>query len=259
MPIEHKFLQTNWPNGFQTHNAILDVTPGYEPEVLFIGTFNHGWAWNPAEFFYRRNYFWSIFGCLANNNPNLFNDHIIPELANVWDYCSRFKISFADIVRGTNRFADTDQNQLAQLVVVTSPNLNAPYTWNTYSDAQLNFLGTRNCLSDNVCNIVSYLKAKTSITQVYFTWKLNNSWLSTLANQIVNADYERQIGFTCILSPSGNGFGTLIPGYPTKIKSIMHAWLWVNNPAGNPVYIREGFSHLNHAWLNAANVNPFLF
>ncbi len=53
--ILHKFLNTPqeiWNNGFTTKDAILQ-TP-YFPKVLFIGTFNHGWIWNTADFFYGR-------------------------------------------------------------------------------------------------------------------------------------------------------------------------------------------------------------
>lgn len=259
MPINHKFLQTNFGNGFETHNAILDVTPDYQPDVLFIGTFNHGWEWNPAEFFYGRTYFWPIFGNLANNNPNQFGNNDWPGLENIWEYCAQFKISFADIVKGTNRFAITQQNELMELVEVTSNNLDVPYIWKGYSDNQLNFLGGSNCLSDNVCHIIEYLQKTPSITRIYFTWKLDNSWLSLLAHQIVNTDFDRQISFESILSPSGNGFGNLIPGYPSKIKSIMHSWVWVNHPNANPEYPREGFSYFNHEWLEIAGVQIGLF
>ena len=40
MSITHRFLEHDFGNSFATHNAILDTTPDYEPEVLFIGTYN---------------------------------------------------------------------------------------------------------------------------------------------------------------------------------------------------------------------------
>jgi len=51
MPVNHRFLEHDFGNGFQTHNAILDKTP-YEPEVLFVGTFNPDVPTNPSDFFY---------------------------------------------------------------------------------------------------------------------------------------------------------------------------------------------------------------
>ena len=50
MPILHKFQNHDWKNSFWTENSILK-TDHYKPEVLFIGTFNHGWKCNPSDFF----------------------------------------------------------------------------------------------------------------------------------------------------------------------------------------------------------------
>ena len=50
MSIYHKFQEQDFGNSFQTHNSILDKV-SYDPEVIFIGTFNHGWSWNQADFF----------------------------------------------------------------------------------------------------------------------------------------------------------------------------------------------------------------
>lgn len=57
--MQHKFLNYNFENGYQTHNSILDTTP-YKPEVIFIGTFNHGWDWNQSDFFYGRGMYLSL-------------------------------------------------------------------------------------------------------------------------------------------------------------------------------------------------------
>ncbi len=52
MSIQHKFYQTSFGNGFETHNAILDITP-YKPEVMIVGTFNPDTPnANYADFFY---------------------------------------------------------------------------------------------------------------------------------------------------------------------------------------------------------------
>ena len=50
MSIQYKFYQTNFGNGFQTHNAILDITP-YKPEVIVVGSFNPNTPSNFADFF----------------------------------------------------------------------------------------------------------------------------------------------------------------------------------------------------------------
>jgi hypothetical protein len=64
MPFLHKYQQHNFDNGFQTHNSILDTVP-YEPEVIFIGTYNHSWSWNHSDFYYGRGmYMWTSLGNL---------------------------------------------------------------------------------------------------------------------------------------------------------------------------------------------------
>jgi hypothetical protein len=68
MPIRHKFYQTNFGNGYATHNAILDTTP-YKPEVMIVGTFNPDTPNNNfADFFYGRNFFWTAFKNLFVHN-----------------------------------------------------------------------------------------------------------------------------------------------------------------------------------------------
>jgi hypothetical protein len=70
MPILDKYQQCDFLNGFQTHDSILDRAP-YGPEVIFIGTFNHGWAWNSSDFYFGRNmYMWTVLSNLFNYNKN---------------------------------------------------------------------------------------------------------------------------------------------------------------------------------------------
>lgn len=70
MPLIHKFQENNFGNGFQSHNSILD-TVNYYPEVIFIGTFNHGWKWNNADFYYGRGmYMWTAMANLFLYNSN---------------------------------------------------------------------------------------------------------------------------------------------------------------------------------------------
>src|SRR5689334_2487353 len=107
MPILHTFInsQPQWNNGFDTKDAILFKTP-YEPEVIFIGTFNHGWPWNNADFFYGRGmYMWTIMANFFIHNSNVLVDRRIPppgngvpSLSQIFQICKDGKITFADIV-----------------------------------------------------------------------------------------------------------------------------------------------------------------
>src|SRR5947209_2470415 len=110
MSIFHKNIQSNWKNGFATHNAILDMTL-YNPEILFIGTFNPGTENdNFSDFFYGRNYFWTAFkNYFIHNkiqinkrrmptNGRKSNSILDPEIAEIFTICTRLKLSFADLI-----------------------------------------------------------------------------------------------------------------------------------------------------------------
>ena len=82
---------------FHTISAILNVTH-YEPKTLIIGTYNDGNnPTNTADFFYGRNYFWTIISNLANN-ANLLHQkrkHTnLPDLHQVLELCEVFQFTF---------------------------------------------------------------------------------------------------------------------------------------------------------------------
>ena len=66
MPFTHKYQNFDFKNGFQTHDSILTIVP-YKPEVIFIGTYNHGWSWNLSDFF-----LWSRNVYVASNGEFIF-------------------------------------------------------------------------------------------------------------------------------------------------------------------------------------------
>ena len=115
MSINHKFKNYNFSNGFFTENSILN-TP-YDPEVLFIGTFNHGWEWNIADFFYGRDmYMWPILANFFLYNKNYLTKprngkNNNPSLNEIFKICDLSKISFADIVSGTKSSVKIIQNK----------------------------------------------------------------------------------------------------------------------------------------------------
>lgn len=249
MPITHKFLNHTFQNGFETNDAILSNIP-YQPEVIFIGTFNHGWEWNNADFYYGRGmYMWCILSNLFTyNNNTLLNPRVgnnDPTIVQIFEICENAKITFADIVKGTANNVLTEQIGNSILV-------NDEYYWNTYSDGQLEKMAGNGWLDDNVPAIISYINATPSIKHVYFTFK-SGIWLIEKKSQIVN---NINIDDVCsIISPSGNGFGNLLPGYPTRAESIAHSWIWNGLPNLNPIN-RDGYGHLNHDWLRQNGVEP---
>jgi hypothetical protein len=166
--MPHIFLHCphfNGDNRFQTHSAILDVTP-YKPQVLILGTYNDGNnVGNNADFFYGRNYFWPVISNLSNNANILTQrrDRVglppgNPVLAQILNLSEQFKLTFADIISD---------------VTIPLPN---------HNDNHLNgALGNNNAISNHQ-SIIEYINRTLSITHVYSTTKfngqfyLNNTW-----------------------------------------------------------------------------------
>jgi hypothetical protein len=118
MAIEHKLINYNWGNGFKTTNTILN-TP-YEPQVMIIGTFNHGWNWNQADFFYGRGlYMWTVLANIFIYNQNCLSkqrtiNNVEPSFEQLFTICKKGKLTFADIVLKTKPQVKIEQkkNQL---------------------------------------------------------------------------------------------------------------------------------------------------
>ncbi len=239
MPIRHRFENkppdapaNAWPQGYATTNAILSSTP-YEPEVIIIGSFNHGWPWNDADFFYGRGmYMWTVMANLflhnnnvliARRNPSPGNN--APSLTQIFEICKRGKLCFADVVLGINAAIPAVENAAAQSFLV-----NGIYNWNDYKDGHLNHMGNLGWLDDNVQNIIQFIQDTPSIKHIYFTFATGGAWLVGLKNAVIAAFPNHQAD--SIISPTGNGFGTNLPGYPNRASSIAHHWVW--NNAGHP-------------------------
>ncbi len=255
MPILHKFHQTNWNNRFQTHNAILDVTP-YEPEVIFIGSFNHGWPWNTADFFYGRGmYMWTTLANLFLYNANILAQRRTPPPGNnnptlnqIFEVCMKGRITFADIVLGTKVNVPTKINLGDKSVLV-----NNQYLWKSYKDSSLDFMGRNQWLYDNVENIITYINLTPTIKHIYFTFK-SGTWLVNKMNLIIGG--TAPIPSCSIFTPTGSGFGNNLPvPFNNRAWSLAHCWVW-NTLAGAVLINKMGYCHLNHQWLISHGVNP---
>ncbi len=255
MPTYHKFLNTNfdalYPNTsakeFQTHSAILDVTP-YKPEVLIIGTFNPDIPNNPADFFYGRNYFWRIFENLSNNNNALNGRRILangiiraPNIGRIFELCTQFKLSFADLIQSVNGVV------------------------NNYEDNLLDGYVGGGLAVNNVNEIAKYICENKSIKHVYFTRKyaneVQNIWGLWQDVQELVKQCRKDVQFGSIFTPSGQG------GVPNfiglhKAATIARYWIWVNaipNIHPQPFPNQNGYAHLNHLWLQSCNVNIIIY
>lgn len=264
MSVLHKYQQYDFQNGFQTHNSILDIVP-YEPEVLFIGTFNHGWSWNNSDFFYGRNmYMWTALGNLFEYDRN----HLIsprtknnpqPSLEQLFEICKKGKIVFADIVKGLREDIPVIEDIKEKYILI-----NNEYKWSSriikgstvgeYSDTHLEGIAKLGWLDDNVNSIINFVNETTTIKHIYFTFK-SGSWLVTKLNTICNG-IRKDVSFCSIFTPTAKGFGNLLePPFNTRAWGLTHCWVWNGINHKYPIK-RPGYGHLDHEWLIRNRVNP---
>ena len=166
--IKHKFIEHDFQNQLYTENAILK-SKKYSPEVLFIGTSNHGWDWNQSDFFYGRDmYFWT---CLANlflygrnkllKKRNIYND--CPKLVDIFKICCDYRISFADIVLRTNESANFEVFVEKKMII-----FDGNYVWKGYKDINLDFLGSKGYLDVNNQNIIEIRSQPHTIIYLFY-------------------------------------------------------------------------------------------
>jgi hypothetical protein len=258
MPIQHKFLNYKWGNGFCTQNTILH-NKTYDPEILFIGGFNPDVPWNTADFFYgRRGYMWTILGNFFLNNANVLTaqrtpvNNNIPTLTQIFEICKKGKISFADIVLGTNPNIPTSVDERNRIV-----NVNNEYDWDDFSGTSLDYLGGMGWINDNVANIIEFINTTPSLKYIHFTFN-SGTWLNNRKAAII-AGIRPVTTINTIFTPTGMGFGINLPApFGTRAWSLAHCWVWNGLIHAIPVN-KIGYGHLNHAWLIGHGVNPAIF
>ena len=241
MPIHHKFYQTNFINGFETHNAILDVTPNYKPEIMFIGTFNPGIPGNNADFFYGRNYFWPGFKNLFVHNPPVLlarRDAAIPfnpTPTEISELCVRLKLTFADLIQSVLG----NNNPLFNLMPRNKVNFGGQII-SLIEDNGLQQLDGMGQVSWNTQNIIRYLCQRPEIKTIYFTRQPTGIWAAHW-NSILNNPCMKGRNLTNIYTPSG----LALRGVP-RMTALLHHWVHNINP---------NFGCLDNAWLGDNGVN----
>ena len=250
MPVEHKFLNHNWENGFWTENAILK-TDKYEPVVLIIGTNNPNTPnANFADFFYGRNYFWPAFKNLANGNLNIQGTRLPrngvpqnpfnPSINEIFNLCIKFKLSFADLntrVLINQNVIDFLPNDNVFLNDIKYNLINDGIRNGIFGLAELNQLGE---IEWNTNNIINYINHNPNIKYVYFTRRPIGIWGNKL-NEIIAGVNNANIHFSNIFTPSGQGEPVL-----NSMNRLIKHWLFNEN---------NNFDRLNHDWLNDCGVD----
>lgn len=256
MPIQHKFYQTDFKNGFQTKNAILDITP-YKPEIMIVGTFNPDTPnANFADFFYGRNFFWPAFKNLffykkivikqRRMPPHGIPPKVLnPTLLEILSLCTKLKLTFADLILEVLHKNNPSYELLKNDNIIFND-----IEYNLIQDGKngivsgLQQLNALNQVHWNTQNIIKYLCENPNIKAIYFTRRPTGIW-ATQWNQIINHDCMKDRLLTNIFTPSGAGS----PINRSISRLINH---WVNN-------INPNFGRLDGNWLkkNGLNLNDF--
>jgi len=248
MSIKHKFYSKDFKDGFLTQNGILKSIR-YDPEVMFIGTFNHGdsdapghlpFLNNHADFFYGRNYFWPVWYNIVLHLGNFYTQprqNYDPPLSynsgvftGILKFCEIAKFSFADLIATLfpiNNTYSIFQNKIAFL----------GQTFDPMKDNDLIALSNLNQVIWNDNSIVQYLNATPSIRTVYLTRQPNN--FGFLWNSIRLRVNNPAIRFRVLFPPSKSS------GQPAGIpKGQYIADQWLGHYAGN------GYDNLDLNWYN---------
>jgi hypothetical protein len=158
----------------------------FEPTTLIVGTFNPGWVNlnNNATWFYgrtRNNYFWDVLPRIYENLSLRDSNHFD------WKaFCVRNHIAITDLLASID---DADQQNPLHINAISN-----------YKDSDI--AGLFNQFTP--VNIVNILQNYPSITNVYLTRQLGNTFWDNLWNDIVNGFANHNINFQTLLTPSAS-------------------------------------------------------
>lgn len=241
MAVNHKFIQTNFGQGFSTDNAILSSTP-VKPKILFLGTFNPDTPDNVniADFYYGRNWFWpGLFNIITHNalhytRQRKFSNPLDPTRQSILEFCEKYQITFADLIDKVLH-ADNIQYELNRNIAIVG---NEEY--DLINDGDLGDLNDMGQVSWTTKRLIEYLQQTASINTVYLTRKPVEPY-TTQWNQIKSTNYGREISFRKIFTPSGQG----LKGRP-RMKRLINHWIFNEDPT---------YNQLDREWLTALHIN----
>lgn len=216
MAINHKFLNHNFGDGFLAEDTILR-NADYKPEILFIGTYNPATNQiaNVADFFYGRNWFWpalfNIFNGTAYSQQRKFNQPLTPTLNEIFLFCRKHKIIFADLIGQT--LHNTNDYTLHNNIAVFDGEF-----YNLISDNDLADLDNLHQVNWVTKNILAFLKLHPSVKTIYFTRQPKEPFSTQLAPIIAYAN-QNKINFLKIFTPSGQG----LRGRP-RMDALINHW-----------------------------------
>jgi len=252
MSIPHKFYHSNFGEGLQSNNAILDCTP-YKPEVMIVGTFNPDTPnANFADFFYGRNLFWPAFKNLfIHNGVVLLNRRmpqrgappaiLDPSLQEILALSSKLKLTFSDLILEVLHHDNPNYQILRNDNVIING-----FEYNLIQDGRkdnisgLEQLDTLGQVNWNTRNIIKYLCENPQIKSIYFTRRPTGIWANQW-NLIINHECMKGRIMTNLFTPSGAGS----PVNRSMARLLNH---WVHNH-------NQNFGKIDNSWLMNYRVN----
>lgn len=238
MSIKHKFKEKIFKNGFSTKDAILVKTP-YNPEILFIGTFNPetNEKDNMADFFYGRNWFWPVLFNIFHyktiklvKQRKFYKPEPKPSLEEIFCFLKEHKITFADLI--VSVLDDDDEYCLAKNKIIYKETC-----YDLIKDSDLSKLNILKKVKDNKDELLQYINKNKSIKTIYFTRKPAKPF-SEILNKIEEQFKERNLKIKYLYTPSGQA----LKG--KRINALVNQWK--NSD-------RDGFDSLDKEWLNKNN------
>ena len=219
MSIKHKFLETEFEKGFYTENATLKNN-SFEPEVLFLGTFNPQTTdeHNVADFFYGRNWFWPLLFSIAEKDTKEFKqrkyyDPFKPSLEQILNFTTQYKLSFADLICEVLPSVDKENYQLKKNKITFSKK-----EYDLINDGDLIKLDDQDLVLWNT-HLIDYLKDTPSIKTIYFTRKYDKAF-SKILDKLDLALKRRNAELKFLYTPSGQA----LKGKP-RYKFLKNQWL----------------------------------
>jgi hypothetical protein len=185
MPCFHKFkTYLNLNKGYINEDG---NTLDFVPNTLIVGTFNPAWpVTNPAQWYYGRtknNYFWDVL-------PRLYQqESLINSTPVLWrGFCHAYGIAITDLIVCINDAHEEDEVDLKLL--------------RGYSDKAI----SKNFMQFNFTNVVNILERYPTITNVYFTRGIGETFWKRLWRPINDYCEVRNKRCKTLLTPSGYAF-----------------------------------------------------
>ena len=243
--IPHIFRNKDFNSNFYTKHSILENNL-FEPEIMFLGTFNPDVNTNVADFFYGRNYFWPVLMNLFKYKKLNLKDrrdknfkNFKPTLQEIFCLCIELKLTFGDLIDSIilpNNFKLINISNKINL-----KNENTSKIYNPIKDDDLKKLNNLkpSLINWNTDNLINFLQNNKSIKTIYFTRKQDSCWFKEIQKIKYYINY---LEIKNIYTPTALGkqlYKDTNIYNQGKMKPLLHHW--ISNKNKNFSFFDEQF------------------